>query len=411
MSGVAITCAGVWKSYRMYHQRAHTLKEKVLAGGSRYEHFWALRGVDLEVPEGSTFGIIGSNGSGKSTLLKVMARIFAPNQGSIDVRGSVSPLLELGTGFHPELTGRENVFLAGSLLGQTRRDVERRYDEIVDFAGIESFMEVPVKNYSSGMYARLAFSVAISVDPEILIVDEVLSVGDAGFQLRCHERIAELRAEGRTIVMVSHSIDTIRALCTHACWLDDGVVREHGLPRDVISSYQDQIRIDAAEDGHRRAVAAGADPAEEPEATPAQITGVEFGTGDGPAAVTFRTGDPFVARIHYRCGAEVDDLVCGIAVYRSGDLAHVFGQNTGQAEFRLAPAEDGVVEFRVDRLMLMPSLYLVTVALHDSTGLKVYDWQEQQYSFMVSENMAMGAGDGIMAVEGRWKLAPASVVT
>jgi ABC-2 type transport system ATP-binding protein len=394
MSGVAISCAGVWKSYRMYHQRAHTLKEKVLSGGSRYDHFWALRGVDLEVPEGSTFGIVGSNGSGKSTLLKVMARIFAPNQGSIDVRGSVSPLLELGTGFHPELTGRENVFLAGSLLGQTRRDVERRYDEIVEFAGIESFMDVPVKNYSSGMYARLAFSVAISVDPEILIVDEVLSVGDAGFQLRCHERIGELRAEGRTIVMVSHSIDTIRALCTHACWLDDGVVRERGLPRDVLSSYQDQIRIDSAEDGHRRAVAAGADPPEE-ETTPAQITGVQFGGDDGRAAVTFRTGEPFVTRIHYR----------------SGDLTHVFGQNSGKAEFRLVRGADATVEFRVDRLLLLPGLYLVTVALHDSTGLKVYDWQEQQYSFMVSENLAMGAAEGMVHVEGRWKLAPAPVTS
>ena len=411
MSGVAISCTEIWKSYRMYHQRAHTLKEKVLSGGSRYDHFWALRGVNLEVAEGSTTGIIGSNGSGKSTLLKVMARIFAPNEGSIEVRGSVSPLLELGTGFHPELTGRENVFLAGSLLGQTRRDVERRYDEIVDFAGIESFMDVPVKNYSSGMYARLAFSVAISVDPEILIVDEVLSVGDAGFQLRCHERIGELRAEGRTIVMVSHSIDTIRTLCTDVCWLDDGVVREFGLPRDVISSYQDQIRTESADDAHRRAVAAGADVPDEPDATPARIGGVEFRGDDGPPAVTFRTGDVFVARIHYRCEAGVDDLVCGIAVYRSGDQAHVFGQNTGQAEFRVAPAEDGVVEFRVDRLMLMPSLYLVTVALHDSTGLKVYDWQEQQYSFMVSENMALGAGEGIVHVEGRWKLAPASVTS
>jgi len=408
MSGVAVTCTDVWKSYRMYHQRAHTLKEKVLAGGSRYDHFWALRGVNLEVAEGSTTGIIGSNGSGKSTLLKVMARIFAPNEGSVEVRGSVSPLLELGTGFHPELTGRENVFLAGSLLGQTRRDVERRYDEIVDFAGIESFMDVPVKNYSSGMYARLAFSVAISVDPEILIVDEVLSVGDAGFQLRCQERIGELRVEGRTIVMVSHSIDSIRALCTDVCWLDDGVVREQGLPRDVLSSYQDRIRSESAEDGHRRAVAGGAHAHEEPEATPAQITDVRFRTDQGATAVTFRTGDAFVARIHYRC-EEVADLVCGIAVYRSGDLVHVFGQNTGQADFRLMPAADGVVEFMVDRLMLMPGLYLVTVGLHDATGLKVYDWQEQQYSFMVSENMAMGAAEGIVHVEGRWKLAPAPV--
>jgi ABC-2 type transport system ATP-binding protein len=408
MAETAISCTGVWKSYRMYHQRAHTLKEKVLSGGNRYDHFWALRGVDLEVPAGSTMGIIGANGSGKSTLLKVMARILEPNRGSLEVHGSVSPLLELGTGFHPELTGRENVFLAGSLLGQTRRDVASRYDEIVDFAGIAAFMDVPVKNYSSGMYARLAFSVAISVDPEILIVDEVLSVGDAGFQLRCHERIGQLRAEGRTIVMVSHSIDTIRALCTRACWIDEGVVREHGVPRDVIASYQDQVRTDSAEDGHRRALAhAGTGPAPEPEA--AEITDVAFCAGDGTAAVTFHTGDAFVIRLHYRCDAGVGDLVCGIAVYRSGDLVHVFGQNTGQAEVPLPPAEDGIVEFRVDRLPLLAGLYLLTVALHDSTGVKVYDWREQEYSFLVSENLALPAGDGLVHVDGHWTQAPAPV--
>ncbi|HEX3622288.1 MAG TPA: ABC transporter ATP-binding protein [Acidimicrobiales bacterium] len=405
MPDLAISCAGVWKSYRMYHQRAHTLKERVLSGGNRYDHFWALRGVDLEVPAGSTMGIIGANGSGKSTLLKVMARILEPNRGALEVNGTVSPLLELGTGFHPELTGRENVFLAGSLLGQTRRDVDGRYDEIVDFAGIAAFMDVPVKNYSSGMYARLAFSVAISVDPEILIVDEVLSVGDASFQLRCHERIGQLRSEGRTIVMVSHSIDTIRALCTEACWIDEGVVRERGLPRDVIASYQDQVRTDSAEDSHRRA-SRGPATAQDTAAT---ITDVSFRADDGSAAVAFHTGEPFVVRLQYRCSAAVADLVCGVAVYRAGDLAHVFGQNTGQAEIPLPATEDGVVEFRVDRLPLLSGLYLLTVALHDSTGLMVYDWREQEYSFIVSENLALPAGDGMVHVDGHWTLAPATV--
>jgi ABC-type polysaccharide/polyol phosphate transport system ATPase subunit len=409
MPDVAIRCTGVWKSYRMYHQRAHTLKEKVLSGGNRYDHFWALRGVDLEVPAGSTMGIIGANGSGKSTLLKVMARILDPNRGALEVHGSVSPLLELGTGFHPELTGRENVFLAGSLLGQTRRDVEGRYDEIVDFAGIAPFMDVPVKNYSSGMYARLAFSVAISVDPEILIVDEVLSVGDASFQLRCHERIGQLRAEGRTIVMVSHSIDTVRALCTRACWMDQGVVREEGVPRDVIASYQDQVRTDSAEDGHRRSRRGGAAAEAAAEPGGAEITDVTFRAEDGSVAVSFHTCDAFVIRLHYRADEAVGDLACGVAVYRAGDLAHVFGQNTAQAEVRLPPTEDGVVEFRVDRLPLLSGLYLLTVALHDSTGLKVYDWREQEYSFLVSENLALAAGDGMVHVDGRWTLAPASV--
>jgi ABC-type polysaccharide/polyol phosphate transport system ATPase subunit len=337
-----------------------------------------------------------------------MAGILTPDEGAVQVDGMVSPLLELGTGFHPELTGRENVFLAGSLLGQSRRDVERRYDEIVEFAGIEPFMDVPVKNYSSGMYARLAFSAAISVDPEILIVDEVLSVGDAGFQMRCHERIAELRAEGRTIVLVSHSIDTIRALCTSAAWLDAGVVRELGEPRDVIASYQDQVRSDSAEGRHR---AASDGPAGQAGPVAAEITDIGFRTGDGAVAVSFRTGDTFVLRLHYRCAPGVDDLVCGVAVYRAGDLAHVFGQNTGQAELPLGATDDGVVEFRVDHLPLLSGLYLLTVALHDSTGLKVYDWREQEYSFLVSENLTLPAGDGMVHVDGHWKLAPTSVMS
>jgi len=407
MTEAAISCTGVWKSYRMYHQRAHTLKEKVLAGGSRYDNFWALRGVDLEVPSGSTMGIIGPNGSGKSTLLKVMARILEPNRGTVEVRGTVSPLLELGTGFHPELTGRENVFLASSLLGQARHDVERRYEEIVDFAGIETFMDVPVKNYSSGMYARLAFSVAISVDPEILIVDEVLSVGDASFQIRCHERIGALRAEGRTIVMVSHSIDTIRALCTHACWVDEGVVREAGVPREVIASYQDQVRTDSADDDQRRSAGPAAPASSEAHASPAAITDVGFRADDGSTAVAFHTGEAFVVRLDYRCAEEIGDLVCGVAVYRAGD--HVFGQNTAQAEVRLPPVVDGVVEFRVDRLPLLPGLYSLTVALHDPTGLKVYDWREKEYSFLVSENLGLPAGEGFVHVDGRWTLAPTSV--
>ncbi len=247
MGDIAISCDGVWKSYRIYHQRAHTLKEKVLSRAHRYEDFWALKGIDLEVEAGTTIGIIGANGSGKSTLLKTLAKILTPNKGSLTVRGTISPLLELGTGFHPELTGKENVFLAGSLLGQPKKEIEKRYDGIVDFAGIETFMDIPVKNYSSGMYARLAFAVAISVDPEILIVDEVLSVGDEGFQMKCWERISELRAEGRTIVLVSHSLPTVRTLCSKAVWLEKGTVREVGKAADVVADYLAEVHHETAE--------------------------------------------------------------------------------------------------------------------------------------------------------------------
>ncbi|MEA2686959.1 MAG: type transport system ATP-binding protein, partial [Actinomycetota bacterium] len=300
----AVSCHGVWKSYRIYHQRSHTLKEKVLSRRNRYDDFWALKGIDLDVDEGSTIGIIGPNGSGKSTLLKTMARILSPNKGTVEVNGTVSPLLELGTGFHPELTGRENIFLGCSLLGLGRKAVEPRFDEIVDFAGVEEFIDVPIKNYSSGMYARLAFSVAISVEPEILIIDEVLSVGDEEFQMKCNKRMARLRAEGRTIVLVSHSLPTIQTLCSEAVWLENGTVREMGPARDIVGHYLADVQETIAAE----------------QADGQGVMNSRFGSGEaeivdvtmlGPGGVegtTFRHGDPVTVRVKYRSEDGVDQM-------------------------------------------------------------------------------------------------------
>ena len=209
----AITVSGVSKRYRLYHERNDTLKASLMRHGrARYEEFWALRDVSFEVPQGKAFGIVGENGSGKSTMLKCMARILRPEVGSIQTRGKVSALLELGAGFHPELSGRDNVFLNGSLLGLGKRQLNERFDDIVAFAGLEQFIDSPVKNYSSGMYMRLGFSVAINVDPDILLVDEVLAVGDTDFQRRCLRKLAELRAGGATVVLVTHTLATVREL-------------------------------------------------------------------------------------------------------------------------------------------------------------------------------------------------------
>ena len=182
MGESAVVCEEVWKSFRIYHQRSNSLKERVITRRNHFEEFWALKDISLEIPHGATLGIVGSNGSGKSTLLKTIARILTPNKGSVHVEGRMSSLLELGTGFHPELTGRENVFLGGSVMGMSKLELNKNYSGIVEFAGIESFIDMPMKNYSSGMYARLAFALAISVDPEILVIDEVLAVGDEDFQ-------------------------------------------------------------------------------------------------------------------------------------------------------------------------------------------------------------------------------------
>jgi ABC-type polysaccharide/polyol phosphate transport system ATPase subunit len=226
VSEPAVEVEGVSKRFRLYHDRNQSVKAAVMRGRrAKYEEFWALRDVSLEVPAGTTFGLIGENGSGKSTLLKCMARILRPDEGSLRTHGKVSALLELGAGFHPELSGRDNVFLNGAILGMSHKEIGRRFDDIVGFAGLERFIDTPVKNYSSGMYVRLGFSVAINVDPDVLLVDEVLAVGDEQFQRRCAEKFAELRGKGKTIVVVSHSLGTVQQMCDGAAWLDHGVLR------------------------------------------------------------------------------------------------------------------------------------------------------------------------------------------
>ncbi len=397
----AISCRGVWKSYRIYHQRSHTLKEKVLSRRNLYEDFWALKGIDLDVSRGTTTGIIGTNGSGKSTLLKTMARILTPNRGSLEVHGKMSPLLELGTGFHPELTGRENVYLGSSLLGQSRRQVDERYDEIVDFAGIADFMDTPVKNYSSGMYARLAFAVAISVDPEILLVDEVLSVGDEGFQVRCHQRMAELRDQGCTVVVVSHSLATVRALCSEAAWIDAGTVRQCGPSGDVVAAY-----LDAVHEGLLPGAPGAPAPAEgsggHTLTGEARILDVSFVTPRGGPCAALHTGDSVTIRIRTVASRPLDDVSCGIAIHRGDDATLVFGQNTAEAGYALHLEGESVVEFAVEQLPLRAGAHTLTVALHDAAVRTVFDWHDKRYPLLVRADDARRASAGAAYIEGRW---------
>ncbi|MFP3464613.1 ABC transporter ATP-binding protein [Leifsonia sp. SIMBA_070] len=242
MSEAAITVDQVSKRFRLYRERNQSLKSAIMRGRvSVHNDFWALKDVSFEVPTGSTFGLIGSNGSGKSTLLKCLAKIYNPTSGTITARGRVAALLEVGSGFHPELTGRENIFLNGSILGMTKKEVTRKLDEIIDFSGVEAFIDQPVKNYSSGMYVRLGFAIAINVDPEILVVDEVLAVGDAEFQEKCKQRFADFRAAGKTVVLVSHSMDTVTDMCDQAAWLNRGDLQAVGPADETIKAYLDSL--------------------------------------------------------------------------------------------------------------------------------------------------------------------------
>lgn len=242
MTENAVDVSHVTKTFRLYKERNQTLKATIMRGRmSVHEDFTALDDVSFDVPTGSTFGLIGSNGSGKSTLLKCLAKIYFPETGSISARGKLAALLEVGSGFHHELSGRENVFLNGSILGMSKKEITRKFDEIVDFSGVESFIDQPVKNYSSGMYVRLGFAIAINVDPDVLVVDEVLAVGDAEFQEKCRQKFLDFKKQGKTVILVSHSMDTVSQMCDHAAWLSHGQLVAVGEADSTIKSYLDSL--------------------------------------------------------------------------------------------------------------------------------------------------------------------------
>jgi len=373
----AILVDDVSKQYRLYHERNQSLKAAIMRRARvKYEEFWALRDVSLEVPEGKTYALIGENGSGKSTLLKCMAHILRPEKGRIETNGKISALLELGAGFHPELTGRENIYLNGAILGMTKKQLNQRFDEIVGFAGLEHFIDTPVKNYSSGMYVRLGFSVAINVDPEILLIDEVLAVGDAEFQRKCLEKFDDFRAAGKTIVIVSHALESVRNLCDTAGWLEHGVLRRLGPANEVIDEYLSESHTERAADGSH---------------------GVRWGTGEarvekievldasGEPVKRVYTGDTVVFRFHYKSDALIYKPVWGMALYTL-DGVWVTGPSTREVGLfpdRLEPGAEGWVDLRVDRLLLLPGTYDVSASMFNITGAQVYDMRHRAFRFDV----------------------------
>ena len=240
MVGTAVNVSGVSKTFRIYHDRNQSLKATVLKGGrAKYEEFKALDDVTFEVPEGGTFGLLGRNGSGKSTLLKCIAGILTPNAGTITTRGRIAAMLEVGSGFHPELTGRENVYLNGSILGMSRAELDSRFDEIVDFSGLGDFVYLPMRAYSAGMSARLRFAISTAATPDILMIDEALATGDAAFREKSRERIDEIREQAGTIFLVSHSLASVRAMCNRVIWIDKGLIRMDGDVDTVTEAYRE----------------------------------------------------------------------------------------------------------------------------------------------------------------------------
>jgi ABC-type polysaccharide/polyol phosphate transport system ATPase subunit len=388
-----VSLDAVAKRYTIYSRRGSGLKEKVLAtlGGraERPEELWALRGVSLAIEPGETIGLIGPNGGGKSTLLQLVAGILEPDRGTVVVRGRVTSLLELGAGFSPDLSGRENVFLNAALHGVPEATTRARFDSIVAFSGLERFIDTPVRNYSSGMYMRLGFAVAVHLDPEVLLVDEAFAVGDETFQRQCLLKVHEFQRQGVTIVVVSHDLLLVERLATRACLLAGGALVASGRPGEVVAEY------------HQRAAGADGNGAERRWGTgEATIVGLDLLEGDRPVAVA-RTHMPLTLRLRYRAAVPVAHPVFGLAIHRD-DGVLVSGPNTRMSGMTIDEIRgDGVLEYRVERLPLLPGRYLVSASIYDEPLVTAFDHRDRFKPLVVVE----GGTDqrfGVVDLDGRW---------
>ena len=430
----AIDVFNVSKVYRRYAQKKQfaTLKSAILNGSllgdlKPDETFQALRGVSFSVPKGCTYGVIGRNGSGKSTLLKCVAGITRPTEGSVTVDGRISALIELGAGFHPEISGRENIFINGIMLGLTKKEIQRRFDEIVDFAEMRDFIDAPVKTYSSGMYMRLGFAVSVHVDPEVLLVDEVLAVGDQGFTHKCLDKFAEFRRRNKSILLVTHSLDLVEKFCDIAHWLDRGETRGEGDPKRVVAAYMidvedseenelakaEAVRVAAsakevteAQDtevptGETSPAESGEGPAaEEPQGPKdgfkadegrwgtreVEITNVTIAGPDGETGHVFQSGEALQIRLDVTSKEKITDFVFGLGLFNADNVC-VYGTNTNLEEFQPTEIDgDGLVTFTVDKLDLVEGTYRLDLAAHKADGYP-YDYHRLLYTFRVKSRV------------------------
>jgi ABC-type polysaccharide/polyol phosphate transport system ATPase subunit len=404
-----ITVDQVSKRYRLSRLGAKSFREELTRIGQNLltrrlagerEDFYALRDVSFEVEQGETIGFIGPNGSGKSTVLKLLSRIIYPTAGKITVRGSVASLIEVGAGFHPELTGRENIYLYGSIMGMKRVEVRQKFDRIVEFAEMQRFIDTPVKRYSSGMYVRLGFAVAAHINPRVLLVDEVLAVGDALFQNKCQQRIEELRQNGMTIAFVSHDMTAVERLCERVLFLDKGEIRAVGPAREVISEYYSAIGLGQETEERGTLLTIANEYGRE-----AEILDVRFLDRDGVVADSIATGEPMIAQIEYHAYRPIEDPVFELSFYSAEDRLHCHYSTALTGERIPALQGRGVVEIECEAFGLTPGVFKID-ALMQRRGTKVaYDWKPRQYLLKVIPGQKVR---GMFYSPHRWRLLPAS---
>ncbi len=405
---IVIDVRNITKKFKIYLDKGSQLKERLLfRSRNRYEEREVLKGISFQVHRGEAIGLIGHNGCGKSTTLKLLTKIMYPDSGSITMHGRVSSLIELGAGFHPDMSGRENIYTNASIFGLTKKEIDSRLQDIIRFSELEEFIDNPVRTYSSGMYMRLAFSVAINVDADILLIDEILGVGDANFQAKCFNKLREIKAKGTTIVIVSHSLGQIEQICDRSIWIHEGVIRAEGKPKEIDLAYleymgqkiqertaqelaaQEEARAQAeraAQEAAQQEAAQTSEPppeSEEPEEVrkrwgsgDARIRRIHVCTADGQEQRMFRTGDAVHIRVDYRVKKTVEDAVFGIGIFNR-DGVQCYGTNTHidkLPQFRLT--QDGTMEIRLHEVDLLPGEYLIDIAIESGDGIPVDYYRE-----------------------------------
>ncbi len=378
---VVIDVRNVKKKFRIYKDRGNTLKERLLfAARRKHEDHQVLKGISFQVRKGEAVGLIGENGCGKSTTLKLLTKILYPDAGTIKMTGRVSSLIELGAGFHPDLSGLENIYTNASIFGLSRKEIDERLEEIIAFSELEEFIDNPVRTYSSGMYMRLAFAVAINVDADILLIDEILAVGDAAFQAKCFRKLQEIKGKGTTIVIVSHAMSQIENICDRSIWIEDGVIRLEGLPRDVHPVYMEQMSkknlhgqdeqkdklvVEKDEEGKLKRWGSGE----------AKMTDVSVIDAEGKKRYEYSPWEPFTVRIDYEAQKVLQDVVIGLAIYRN-DGTMVYGTNTLIDTAKpVELKEKGCIDLKVENLPVSNGTYAIDLALHKPDGFNYDFWR------------------------------------
>ena len=403
----AISVSNISKRFRIPLDRSTTLKYRLThpRSSGRFYSLFALNDVSFDVQAGEFVGIIGSNGCGKSTLLKVIAGIYPPSSGKLAIDGRVSPFLELGVGFNPELTARENVFVNGAILGLTRRELRERFDAIIEFADLDEFVDQKLKNFSSGMQVRLAFSVAIQANAQILLMDEVLAVGDARFQEKCFEVFWRYKREGRTVVLVTHDLGSVESYCDRAILLDHGHLLADGNSTEVTGRYRRMVEESFSGPSQTPAGGEGfATSVERYGSGEVVITKVRILDVDGKPVQAVRSGSAMAMQIEFQTNADVGEIVCGMALHRADGL-HISGSNTHVAGITVPcppVGTRGAVTYVVDNLPLIAGSYLLSAAIHDRHSQHAYDEMWLAFPLRVTEDVK---GHGLVDLQGQWSLA------